>query len=194
MVNNGSNSVIKKYSRYYKEGYKAPGSTAGLRGRKWSLYEGGIRMPLLARWPGKIPAGIVDRQTTMAAIDMFPTFCKLAGVKPPPVKFDGEDMSAALLGKPRQRKRPILWEYGRDDTYLKPGLPDDQSANLAIRDGYWKLLINYDGSRLELYNFDVSDKERNNVADQHPDVAKRLSQALLQWRRSLPKLEETGKH
>jgi len=179
------------WPRYYKEGYEPPGSTAGFRGRKWSLYEGGIRMPLLARWKGRIPAGVVDRQTVMGSVDLFPTFCKLAGVKPPAADFDGQDMSAALLGKPQKRERPLYWEYGRDKTYLKPGLPKDQSPNLAIRDGYWKLLINYDGSRLELYNLDADPHEQHNVADQYPKVARRLSKMVIQWRQSLPTLERT---
>ncbi|MDA2938026.1 sulfatase-like hydrolase/transferase [Acidobacteria bacterium AH-259-A15] len=178
------------WPRYYEEGFDPPGSTAGFRGRKWSLYEGGIRMPLMARWKGKIPAGVVDEQTVMAAIDLFPTFCKLAGVEPPEIEFDGLDMSPALLGTPQERTQPIFWEYGRDETYLRPGLPHHQSPNLAIREGRWKLLINDDGSRLELYDFDTGANERGNLADRHPEVAKRLSEKLLAWRSSLPKLQD----
>ena len=101
-------------------------------------------------------------------------------------------MSAALLGKPQKRDRPIFWEDGRDQSYLRPGLESDQSPNLAIRDGRWKLLINDDGSRLELYDMEAagarSNVERNNVATRHGEVAKRLSERLLNWRRSLPEL------
>ena len=97
-------------------------------------------------------------------------------------------MSAALLGKPQTRDRPLYWDYGRDETYLKPGAKEDQSPNLAIRDGRWKLLVNDDGSGLELYDFDASTDERENVAAQHKDVAARLSRMLLDWRKSLPTL------
>jgi arylsulfatase A-like enzyme len=176
------------WPRYYQEGYDAPGSTGGFRGRKWSLYEGGIRMPLIARWKGKIPAGQVDETTILGAVDLFPTFCGIAGVAPPRTGFDGEDMSAALLGRSQDRTKPLYWEYGRDETYLKPGKEDDQSPNLAIRDGRWKLLVNADGTRRELYDFDASTKERENVADTHPQVAERLSRMLLEWRRGLPML------
>jgi len=178
------------WPHYTKEGYDAPGSTAGFRGRKWSLYEGGIRMPLIARWTGRIEAGGMDESTVMTSVDLFPTFCELAGVAPPQVEFDGEDMSAALLGAPQQRSKPVFWEYGRDETYLKPALPDDRSPNLAVRDGRWKLLINDDGSGLELYDFEASTDERVNVAEEHPEVAERLSKQLLDWRRSLPVLGE----
>ncbi len=176
------------WAKYYREGYAPPGSTAGFRGRKWSLYEGGIRMPLVARWKGKIPAGRVDETSVLASIDLFPTLCSLTGVKPPKVDFDGEDLSAAFLGKAQQRTRAIFWEYGRDETFLKPGLEADRSPNLAAREGRWKLLVNADGSRLELYNLEQSIAERENLAKKHPEVARRLSEKLLAWRRSLPVL------
>jgi len=176
------------WPRYYNQGYEAPGSTGGMRGRKWSLYEGGVRMPLIVRWKGKVPAGIVDETTVSSAVDFFPTFCKIAGVTAPDADFDGEDMSAAYLGKPTTRSKALFWEYGRDKSYLKSAHPLDQSPNLAVRDGDWKLLINDDGTRMELYDLSGSDREYHNVAGQHPDVAKRLSERLLAWRKALPKL------
>ncbi len=177
------------WKKYYREGLDPPGSTAGFRGRKWSLYEGGIRMPLIVRWPARIPAGRVDESSIIGAIDLFPTFCRLAGVPPPDgVAFDGEDRSAAFLGRSAPRRRPILWEYGRDSTYLRPGLDADQSPNLAIRDGRWKLLVNADGSRVELYDFAASTAERVNVAGDHPALTDRLRERVLSWRKSLPVL------
>jgi hypothetical protein len=68
----------------------------------------------------------------------------------------------------------------------RPGLAADQSPNLAIRDGRWKLLVNGDGSQPELYDFAASQQETDNVAARHPAVARRLERALLSWRRSLP--------
>ena len=176
------------WPRYEEAGYDAPGSTAGMRGRKWSLYEGGIRMPLIARWPGKIPAGRIDTTSVMSAVDLLPTFCSLANVPVPRAELDGVSMGESLLGKPQVRARPIMWEYGRDATYLQPARPLDRSPNLAIRDGNWKLLVNDDGSRLELYDLSNSDREYENVAGKHADVAKRLSTSLLAWRKSLPVL------
>jgi arylsulfatase A-like enzyme len=178
------------WPRYAEEGSDPPGSTAGFRGRKWSLYEGGIRMPLIARWPGHLPAGALDETTVIAAIDLFPTFCTLADVELPAADFDGLDRGAALFGTPLERERPIYFEYGRDETYLKPADEDDQSPNLAVRDGRWKLLINADGSGLELYDFEVSTDERENVAGQYPEVAGRLSKQLMEWRASLPTLPD----
>src|SRR5207247_507731 len=78
--------------------------SGGLRGLKWSLYEGGIREPFLVRWNGKIPAGRVNETTILASVDLFPTLCHLAGIPlPKDVAFDGEDLSAVLLGEIRAR-------------------------------------------------------------------------------------------
>lgn len=172
------------WPRYYKEGLEPPGSTDGLRGRKWSLYEGGIRVPFIVRLPGRIPAGRVDRSTVISSLDLFPTCCRMAGVATPKIAFDGEDMSAAFGGRTVQRKRDLYWEYGRDPSYLRPGVERDASPNLAIRSGKWKLLMNADGSHAELYDLDA--RPREDVPAERPDVAKKLSGRLLAWRRSLP--------
>ncbi|MEP7365929.1 MAG: sulfatase-like hydrolase/transferase, partial [Acidobacteriota bacterium] len=144
------------WPRYYKEGFEPPGSQSNFRGRKWSLYEGGIRLPLVVRWPGKVPAGGRDASTILSGIDFHPTFAALAGVPTTGLTFDGEDMSAAIKGKPAKRKRPLFFEYGRTPAYQRPGKEHDQSPNLAIRDGRWKFLMNDDGSRRELYDFNAA--------------------------------------
>ena len=180
------------WPRYYKEGVEPPGSTAGLRGRKWSLYEGGIREPLIVRQTGHIPGGQVDKQSVISALDFFPTFCRMAGVTPPAAKFDGEDVSEAFLGRPRKHRNDLFWEYGRDETYPYPGKKWDRSPNCAIRSDDWKALINADGSGLELYDLSRSEVERENCAAAQPKRARELSERLLEWRRSLPVLKPSG--
>ena len=176
------------WKRYYDEGYEPPGKTSGLRGRKWSLYEGGIREPLIVRWKGTAAAGLTNSRTVVSAVDLFPTFCSLAGIKLPDTQIDGVDMSAAFKGSQPERERALFWEYGRDPSYLRPGLESDRSPALAVRDGDWKLLMNTDGSGVELYDFRSGFGESASVADRHPDVVTRLSGALLRWWRSIPKL------
>lgn len=176
------------WPRYYKEGFPPPGRTDGRRGRKWSIYEGGIRVPFFARWKGRIPAGRLDNDTVLSSLDLFPTLSRLAGVKAPAVSFDGEDMSAALLGKPQRRSKDLFWEYGRDATYIYPGDPRDRSPNLALRSGSWKALLNDDGSNLELYDLSQSRDESQNLSAKDPRRAKQMADRLLAWRRSLPKL------
>jgi arylsulfatase A-like enzyme len=178
------------WPRYYKEGLDAPGRTNGLRGRKWSLYEGGIRVPFIVRWKGRVPPDRTDSTTVLSALDLLPTFCALAGIKPPAALLDGENMSAALLGKPQKRVKDLLWEYGRDASFVYPGKQEDRSPNLALRSGSWKLLINDDSSRRELYDLSRDETERDNVAAQHRTIAQRLSATVLSWRRSLPVLTQ----
>jgi arylsulfatase A-like enzyme len=177
------------WKRYYDEGHDPPGKTGGLRGRKWSLYEGGIREPLIVRWKGMVPAGRVNKKTVVGAVDLFPTFCRIAGIAAPDVAFDGVDMSAAFRGKQPVRRSPLIWEYGRQPSYLRPGDPTDVSPNLAIRDGRWKLLMNADQSSVELYDFKNSFDETRNVADSNQKVTARLAATLGDWWKSLPRLQ-----
>ena len=78
--------------------------TAGLRGMKWSLYEGGVREPFIVRWPGHIAPGTVDKTSVVSSTDLLPTLCALANVPAPKdTKLDGHDISAALAGRPIER-------------------------------------------------------------------------------------------
>ena len=161
--------------------------SAGLRGSKLSLYEGGIRVPFLARCPGRVPARM-DDGTVISAIDILPTLCAIAGAPMPEgAKLDGEDMSAAFAGKPVARRQPLLWEYGRNEKWFKfPTIPRDRSPNLAIRDGRWKLLVNAGGGAQELYDVMADPAEKTSAAAKNPEVAKRLMGTVLEWRKSLP--------
>lgn len=161
--------------------------TRGLRGSKLSLYEGGTRLPFIVRWPGHVPAGRVDETTVISAVDMLPTICALAKAGlPPDAKFDGEEMSAALLGTPLVRTSPLFWEYGRNGESFKYPEGRDRSPNVAVRDGQWKLLVNADGAGAELYDLAGDPNETKNLATERPEIAQRLTGRALAWRRSLP--------
>lgn len=158
-----------------------------LRGSKLSLYEGGIREPLLVRWPGRVPAGRVDEQTVLQAVDLLPSLCALAGVpRPQTPALDGEDLSAALVGQPAMRAKPLLWEYGRNEKFFAYPQGRDRSPNVAIRDGQWKLLVNADGTGAELYDLAADPRESKSLAAEQPALAQRLKNAALEWRNSLP--------
>ncbi len=180
------------WPRYKREGFDAPGWTGGLRGRKWSLYEGGIREPLIVSWPGTIRPGQVDRTSLINAVDFFPTFCSLAGISPPEVDWDGINFKQALLKKPIVRKIPMYWEYGRNASYLRPAEEQDRSPVLAVRQDQWKLLMNADGSDIQLYNLVLENDEKNNLAQKYPEVTRSLSRQLIQWKDSLPNYPEAG--
>jgi arylsulfatase A-like enzyme len=163
--------------------------SAGLRGSKLSLYEGGIRLPFIARWPSHVPAGRIDETTVIAAVDLLPTFCALAGATPPAdAVVDGDDHRVALLGQSKVRAKPLFWEYGRNNESFAYPAGRDRSPNLAMRDGNWKLLVNSDGSGAELYDVVADRSESCDVAGDHPDITKRMTEQMLQWRQSLPGL------
>lgn len=159
----------------------------GMRGKKGTVYEGGIREPFIIRWPGHVPVGQVDSSTVMCSIDLLPTLTALAGVDVVAEgkgKFDGEDMSAAMLGKPVERKEPLKFEFGRRRP-AKAKAPG-RSPQLAIRDGDYKLLVNRDGSDVELYNLKTDRNETTNIADKETSRAATLKQKVIQWSKTLP--------
>ena len=164
----------------------------GLRGMKISLYEGGVNLPFLVRWPGHTPVGKIDNSSVICGVDFFPTLCHIAGAEIPPdvsSTLEGQDVTAALEGKPFTRQKKIFWEYGRHprgEGYAYPGNPYDVSPNVAMREGNWKLLVNADGSDRELYDIVADPNETRNVAKQHPDVADRMAAEAIAWRKALP--------
>ena len=166
---------------YYKKGYDPPGFTGPFFGRKWSLYEGGIRMPFIAKWPRRIAAGSLDETSVVAAIDLLPTICALSGQElPEGVSFDGVDRSEVLRGKPSPRPRPLFWEYGTLGS-IQPGKAEHRSPSLAVRDGEWKLLVQPDGSRAQLFHLGRDPGERSNLASTEADRTQRLSRDLRSW-------------
>ena len=158
-------------------GYPGP-----LRARKRSLYEGGIRTPLIVRWPGHVKAGRVDDTAVLTAVDFLPTVAKLAQVSLPDLAIDGEDVSDILLGKSRSRSKPIFWEWRGGVA----GNSDYRPPRLAIRQGEWKLFCQMDGSEMELFNIPQDPEERQDCVTEHPEVVESLKSQLLQWQKSLP--------
>lgn len=163
--------------------HSAVGSPGPFRGRKRSLYEGGVRVPFLARWPGRIRANRVDSQSVVSAVDFLPTFAKLAGqAHPNSASLDGEDMSDALLGKSKQRTKPLMWQW----RFQVTGYSVNRSPILAIREGEWKLLANPDRTRVELYDIPKDPGEMTNLADRNSDVVRRLFDRAIAWQKTLP--------
>jgi N-acetylgalactosamine-6-sulfatase len=159
------------------------GSAGPFRGRKRSLYEGGIRVPFIVRWPGHVPSGRIDDSSVVAACDFLPTLCRLAGAEiPAGHSLDGEDVGDILIGQSRARTRPLMWEW----RFRIAGEVYHHSPMLAIRDGDLKLLMNPDGSRVELYDIPRDPTQLTNVAEKHPDTVKRLSEQVLAWSKTLP--------
>ncbi|MFT4156137.1 sulfatase-like hydrolase/transferase [Parafilimonas sp.] len=165
---------------------------AGLRGSKLSLYEGGTRMPFLISWANHFPEAKTDSNSVVDAVDLLPSLAALAGIKLPSVYTgDGIDRSSVFYGQPSARNKDMYWEYGRNDIAFKYPAGRDKSPNLAIRSGDWKLLMNHDGSDVQLYNITLDRNEANNVAAANAAVADELKKKLAAWWAQMPKLYDT---
>lgn len=148
------------------------------RGGKHTNLEGGLRVPWIVRWPGHVPAGRVDEQSVISAVDYLPTLCVLTGVAIQTTDFEGDDVSAAWLGKATHtRTKPLLW---------KTSSPGSQAV---IRDGQWKLFhpIRKNAGEYELYDIAADPGEAHNLAAQKPEVMARLKTQLEAWVATLPK-------
>ncbi|MEM8669016.1 MAG: sulfatase-like hydrolase/transferase [Planctomycetota bacterium] len=167
------------WPRKYLTGPPA-GFTGPYRGRKWSLFEGGIRMPFVARWTGTIPAGMEDAQSVVAAIDLSPTLCRFAGVSVEQ-DLDGVDFGDVLRGESTRRPKPVFWQYGHPHAILKGGKPEHQSPTFAVRDGRWKFLVNPDGSEAQLYDLEADEGEKTNLLAKHPKRAATMATELSSW-------------
>ena len=161
------------------------GSAGPFRGFKTHLYEGGVRSSLVAWGPGLIKRkNHVDRESVFSAIDLVPTLLDITGTPwPKGVTFDGESLCGTLLANGGARRAPIMFRRPPDrDAYYG----DDDLPDLAIRDGWWKCLCEYDGSEPELYDLEADRGETQNLVDQHPALVKKLTEALVAWHRSMP--------
>jgi len=142
-------------------------SNGPLRGIKRDLYEGGIRVPMIARWPKRIKAGAKSDQV-WAHWDFLPTVAEIAGVKPPanPANIDGVSMLNALLGLRQRGHEFLYWEF------------HERGFSQAVRMGDWKAVRNAPDSPLELYDLKNDLGEQNNVAVKHPEVVKKIEDYL----------------
>lgn len=167
------------WPRYYQNGGEPPCSAGDLRGRKWSLYEGGIRLPFIAVWPGKIAIDRVNTQSVMSVVDFVPTVAKLTSTKiPADYISDGVDASDVLLGKKQKVNKDLYWYYNNNPL---PGKKENISPTLAIRSGKWKLLMEPDGRKKQLYNLETDHKETTNIADKEIAITTELTSKLNSW-------------
>ena len=163
------------------------GQSIPLRGSKTWLYEGGIRSPLIVWGPGLInqnAAGTTNNESILCAMDLNASLYHITQVAPPAdTELDGESLPETLLGKSlASRSKPIFWRRPPD----RPGDRHEDNPDLAVRDGQWKLLVNFDGSKPQLFNLSVDMSEGKNLIKSHPDVAEKLLASLFQWNKSLP--------
>ncbi len=164
----------------------AKGVTGGRKGYKGSLFEGGIGVPFIARWPKKIAAGKIDSTSLISAVDLLPTFCDIAGAKlPDSYKSDGLVQTSVLLGEAKtKRQKPLFWKIGAGWPAQK-SKPDHWVA-YAVVDQNWKLAVNKDGTHSELYDIAKDSYEKNKLGEANPEVVKNLTKLLTDWKATLP--------
>jgi len=167
-------------------GYANATSIAPLRGSKGMLYEGGIRVPMIACWPGKIkPASVCD--VPVIGTDFYPTFLEISGAaKPAGWILDGESLMPLLKGAGTLKRNAIFWHF---PAYLEP-YKDNQwpwrtTPAGAVRLGDWKLIEFFEDGKIELYNLKDDIGEKSDLAAAKPAKAKELHRILLQWRKSV---------
>jgi len=139
-------------------------SSGPLRGIKRDLYDGGIRDPMIVRWPGKVAPHAVSRQV-WAFWDFLPTAAEIGGA-PAPAGIDGISMLPAILGKPQKQHEYLYWEF------------HEGGFKQAVRMGNWKAVRLDPKLPIELYDLETDIGEQNNVADKHPDVVAKIDAIL----------------
>ncbi len=162
------------------------GITGDRKGYKAALYEGGIGVPFIARWPGKIAAGQVDDSSLISAVDLLPTFCEVAGVKlPESYKPDGISQISTLMGKVSSaRAKPLFWKMA--GTWPIRNNQPYHCVSYAIVYQNHKLLANRDSSYVELFDITTDPYEKTDLKEAEPEVVQRLLSKLDEWKSTLP--------
>ena len=147
-----------------------------------------MRAPFIIRWPGKVPAGKINRTSVFSGMDWLPTVCSIAGISIPSnsgrtslnrsrssVKsdmFEGEDVSDIWLGADRSRVGPLFWKAS------------NANARISILSGDWKLHVS--GDNVELYNLATDPGENLNVQEKNPEIVSALGKQVDRWNATLP--------
>lgn len=150
---------------------------APLRGSKATIWEGGTRVPCIARWPGVLPAGETTAQVGIT-MDWTATFRRLAGIAADPVAEDGIDLLPILTGKEPERERTLFWR--RKKGVIRKSVEEGR----AVRHGPWKLVEQATGERF-LFHLTEDTGETRNLLDEQPGLAAKLTAELDAWERSV---------
>ena len=170
-------------------GIRAVSSQEPLRAGKGSYYEGGIRVPLIVRWPGSVEPG-TESELPVSNLDFFPTFQEIFGQKQKEKTLDGQSLLPILKQQADFAERPLFWHFpiylqaydtlqddGRDPLFrTRPGS--------VVRQGKWKLHEYFEDGGLELYNLEEDIGERNNLTEEMPEKTQEMYRILEDWRES----------
>ncbi len=155
------------------------GGNAPLRGQKSTMWEGGLSVPFLAKWPARLPAGKVTNEF-LTTLEFYPTLANAVGAKPGPapgstLKLDGFDLMPVLRGEQPSPRREMFWE---------------RRGDFAVRVDNWKL--SKTGAAGGLYDLTADRAEKNDLTKQHPEIVARLKARLEAWRTEMEASEPRG--
>lgn len=150
-------------------------SNTPLRAEKGTVYEGGIREPLIVKWPLKIKGGQTS-EATVTSVDFYSTFLEIAGVKNPNQVLDGKSFLPELLENKHDSERPIYWHY--------PVYHHDEPMG-AIKKGDWKLIENFVTGKVSLYNLRADISEATDLSELYPEKTDELFQLLKNWQKEV---------
>lgn len=173
----GGGELKEKYKRIGENTNVMPsqnmlGYAGGLRGGKHNQYEGGIRSPLIVRWPGKVPANVVDSKTVVSGLDYLPTLCNLVGISYDEDQFEGKNMANVWKGVPEKRNEALFWR------------PSASNPPAAMLKGDWKM--HKFRNEYVLYDLSVDELESKDVAEKYPAVFEEMKEELDAWIGTLP--------
>jgi arylsulfatase A-like enzyme len=155
-------------------GLIGPTSNTPLRSGKGYPYEGGIRVPLIVRWPGHVKSGSVCGEVA-TSVDFLPTLCEAARVKPPADRpIDGVSLMRVVQHQGRLGREAVYWHF-----------PHYRGTDVVpysiVRAGDWKLIKRYEGRQFELFNLKDDLRESNDLTEQMPQKVRELHERLQRW-------------
>ena len=154
-------------------------SNLPLRGAKGWLYEGGIRVPLIIKWPGQVEAGAVINEP-VTGTDYYPTILDMASLPRLTAQHvDGTSLTPLLKGKTVLGRDALYWHFPH---YSNHGM---QSPGGAIRSGRYKLIEYFENGTVQLFDLKADLAEQNDLSQTHPDIAKQLLEKLRRWRKAV---------
>jgi len=160
---------------------KEAGSTAGLKGRKVDIYDGGVKVPFIVKWKNHVQANKVDSTSVLSTVDLLPTFASLAQIElPKDYAIDGENITSILENENFERTKPLFWEWRFTN------LNTDHWAEGAVRKGEWKMLFNDKINKTELYNITKDPFEKNDLAENNEEIVNELKSLWQDWKEGLP--------
>jgi arylsulfatase A-like enzyme len=169
--------VTSQWRKFYE--INLNGSTGGFRGRKADLYDGGIHVPALMRFPSQIKPGLVSSEP-IHGYDFFPTIFSMLNVPiPKDREIDGVDISPLFTEKPISRNKPLFWAFE-----MRPS-DDPEGYFYAARDGDWKIITDFEVKKVKLFNLKIDRFEVNEVSKANPEIVNKLKTYILEMKKSI---------